>query len=431
MTLNINNFAKIKQAEIIVDGITVIAGENNTGKSTVGKIVFSLFNSISGIEDKILNKRKSEIFGYLVKTIRNHIIQYKNLKNTYDHDAYRLVAKIARQISEKINIQEDLNSEQIYNIIFEILESIFTENKIEGAKELCDSIHLQIMEIINIPGYNIVLELLTRYFNEVFHGQLNSLCNSNDLAILNLNVNKKNIELNFNDNQCTNFKPEILLLHKAIYIDNPFIIDELNYQDEPNDIREHFLKNLLSSTNEDVMDGIFETVLAKEKLHEINQALQLIVKGKISIKDDDFCLEQEEFSQPLFFNNLSTGIKSFIIIKLLIEKALIKEKDVIILDEPEIHLHPSWQIAYAELIVLLQKKFDLSIIVTTHSPYFLDAINLYSQKHEIDKRVNFYLSHMEDKCVEMKNVGSDIDLIYQKMTTPISILETLRYEINN
>ena len=41
-----------------------------------------------------------------------------------------------------------------------------------------------------------------------------------------------------------------------------------------------------------------------------------------------------------------------------------KNKDVVILDEPEIHLHPQWQIAYAELIVLLQKQFDLSVVVT-------------------------------------------------------------------
>lgn len=40
--------------------------------------------------------------------------------------------------------------------------------------------------------------------------------------------------------------------------------------------------------------------------------------------------------------------------------------------------NPQWKIAYAELIVLLQKHFDLPVIVATHSPYFLDAINLFS-----------------------------------------------------
>ena len=43
MKLRIKNFAKIEDADINIDGITVIAGENNTGKSTVGKIFFSLF----------------------------------------------------------------------------------------------------------------------------------------------------------------------------------------------------------------------------------------------------------------------------------------------------------------------------------------------------------------------------------------------------
>lgn len=47
-------FAEIKDADIIIDDITVIAGENNTGKSTVGKVLFSLFNSLQDIDNKIL-----------------------------------------------------------------------------------------------------------------------------------------------------------------------------------------------------------------------------------------------------------------------------------------------------------------------------------------------------------------------------------------
>ena len=46
MRLKIDNFAKVKHADIVIDGITVIAGENNTGKSTVGKVLYSTFNSL-------------------------------------------------------------------------------------------------------------------------------------------------------------------------------------------------------------------------------------------------------------------------------------------------------------------------------------------------------------------------------------------------
>lgn len=53
------------------------------------------------------------------------------------------------------------------------------------------------------------------------------------------------------------------------------------------------------------------------------------------------------------------GIKAFTIIRTLLEKGEIHEKDVMVLDEPEIHLHPEWQLIYAELIVLLENIFIL------------------------------------------------------------------------
>ena len=61
MKLKIKNFAKIKEADVVIDGITVIAGENNTGKSTVGKILFSLFNSLSNVDEKVFEERLKEI----------------------------------------------------------------------------------------------------------------------------------------------------------------------------------------------------------------------------------------------------------------------------------------------------------------------------------------------------------------------------------
>ena len=53
MELNIKNFARIKEASIKLDGITVIAGENNTGKTTIGKILFASFNSLNNIDSKV------------------------------------------------------------------------------------------------------------------------------------------------------------------------------------------------------------------------------------------------------------------------------------------------------------------------------------------------------------------------------------------
>lgn len=53
MRLEIKNLAKVKYANIDVDEITVIAGQNNTGKSTIGKVLYSVFNSLHDIDSKI------------------------------------------------------------------------------------------------------------------------------------------------------------------------------------------------------------------------------------------------------------------------------------------------------------------------------------------------------------------------------------------
>ena len=88
MNLKIKDFGVIKNADIKVDGITVITGNNNTGKSTIGKVFFSYFNSFHDMEIKIDNVLKAicRLYGIFNKcTIRHSRIKryfssiYKNI----------------------------------------------------------------------------------------------------------------------------------------------------------------------------------------------------------------------------------------------------------------------------------------------------------------------------------------------------------------
>ena len=45
ISISISNLAKIKDANVKINGLTVISGENDTGKSTVGKMLYCVFNS--------------------------------------------------------------------------------------------------------------------------------------------------------------------------------------------------------------------------------------------------------------------------------------------------------------------------------------------------------------------------------------------------
>lgn len=52
MRIELNNIAAMRRAEVEIDGITVIAGENNTGKSTVSKALWCMFDSFYKYEEQ-------------------------------------------------------------------------------------------------------------------------------------------------------------------------------------------------------------------------------------------------------------------------------------------------------------------------------------------------------------------------------------------
>ena len=73
MLLTIKNIGKILDASIKVDGITVIAGDNNTGKSTVGKVLYCLFNGFYDINNRVIWSKVDAIVGGVLKTIRRPV----------------------------------------------------------------------------------------------------------------------------------------------------------------------------------------------------------------------------------------------------------------------------------------------------------------------------------------------------------------------
>ena len=62
MKLHIENIGKIKIADIDVDGITIITGSNNTGKSTMCKALFATLRSFYNLNK--LKNLQSKLYNY-------------------------------------------------------------------------------------------------------------------------------------------------------------------------------------------------------------------------------------------------------------------------------------------------------------------------------------------------------------------------------
>lgn len=427
MLLKIENLGMVDRANIEVNGITIIAGDNNTGKSTIGKALFAIFNALCNSEEKIKDLRKQE----LNENIQRICMDYFD-KEEYISIGLSLYMQLSNQIihNKNINIEDKIKS---------IIDHYQVEISEESLKDLQIKIKNSVDRIMNVSEIDLQKEFLQRYFLEVFNEQINSLFNINSIMDIVLTIKDRDIKIKFSNDRCMELEVPYKILHEAFYIDDPFIIDSLNI----NSLSMSFYigkdisveqKHLIDSIkkykyNRLKNENVFASLFAKKSLEEIYAILNDVVEGNILFQDSNISLQNKKFNKPININNLSTGLKAFIILKILLEQGILKEKDVLILDEPEIHLHPKWQMQYAQIIVLLQKLFDLSIIVTTHSADFLAAIEYYAKKHKNIDRCKFYLAKNENNFNTFIDVTSKTEKIYKQMFIPKFHLDELNYEL--
>ena len=101
MKIELENVGKINKAQIRLDGITVIAGENSTGKSTVGKMLFCVFKAFYRMEEHIQFEKVNTVR----KTVTNYFLKHLTGFQTgmgYSGSPKRwLKVRITRKISRK------------------------------------------------------------------------------------------------------------------------------------------------------------------------------------------------------------------------------------------------------------------------------------------------------------------------------------------
>lgn len=422
MKLRIKNFAKILEADIEIDGITIIAGNNNIGKSTVGKVLDAVFNATYDIEEK-MNKAR---IASLASILRNVVESYGDRINLrvrhYSISTYREFAKALLECKKEE--QENICKEYERRMIPHMKQESGFVEKILGYLE----------ENKQISDQTFSRAIYTNYFGESFHEQINSLYSQEEIAEIILSIKEKDIQLIFKNDECIQEERKLDIFNTSLFIDDPFVLDEMN-NNSPFGISElsihkrNILQKLMQKEDKAVEEKAFSDLLVANKLEDIMQIINCVAAGKITKKQKYMYQLPEDSSKEIDVASLSTGLKAFLILKQLLLNGNLQDKDVIVLDEPEIHLHPEWQLLYAEIIVLLQKKFNFHIIVTTHSAHFMEALELYSKKYKIAERCNYYLASLQEQGAIFENVTDNISEIYRQMVDPTLLLSQLREEL--
>ena len=158
--------------------------------------------------------------------------------------------------------------------------------------------------------------------------------------------------------------------------------------------------------------------------------LTQIMKGEPLVEKDDIRnpkLSYKRDDGKIFdLKDCATGIKSFSILQLLLKNGFLQKDTLLIIDEPEAHLHPQWIVEYARMIVLLHKEIGVKFFVASHSTDMISAIRYIAAKEEVQDKLNFYLAEDSEGTpyeYTYRDLGLDIDPIFKSFNKSLDKID--------
>lgn len=474
MDIRLKNIGIIKDSSIRLDGLTVITGANNSGKTTVGKVIYSLFDAVSDLPEKSEEDRHIYISQKLgnIRTKLATVFKVSYFEHNdeqifskdsvignllYDSDGFlnNSFDKFTEEFTYKLRdelIEFDVSSIDENSKLFQSYRQLSIRNNTNintfrnsiknEIDDVIDAINQMFIDIKRDPELiDYARESINRQLSAEFYKQIQPVkIDVENSRIELLDINKTMFAFDIKQNKIINDGNPVfwnMSYKKIFFIDNPFILDSDNpigalircfenrkdlshiYRFASHDVK------LYQTLRKNKPTTVFEQTIIDNGLGLIKEKIDEVISGDFEFSSDGEFYVKE--GKKLNTTNLATGSKMFSILKILLDKGEIDETTFLILDEPEAHLHPSWQNKFAEVIVLLVKYLNTQVLLTSHSPNFVLAIDAYMRKYDIIDKTNFYqTNYLDDGLVEYVNVNDDLGQIYSDFMRYLSEVKQLR-----
>jgi hypothetical protein len=412
MKISIEKIGKIHHSDIIIDGLTIIAGKNSTGKSTVSKSLFAIFNSFF----KITQTYRS----YKERAIKSKILDLDNYLDIFFFNETPIDLNLV--VLKLISAQTEEDIKKVFNL-YSLNEQLSETN--------FQKLILDIYKINQSTMQQMLFEETNNYFESEFSSNINNVNSKHEIGSIKLKIKDEQIETYFQNDKLIKIPNFFSLNFKPIYIDDPFIIDTINQTDfrmfrSDSETNRTHRQVILSQYNKKVSENPIDKIIIKEDIQIIYDKIEKILDENSTGIIYSYNRGNED-KKVLSIDNLSSGMKTFYLLKKLIENGTIEPNSPVILDEPEVHLHPEWQLVLAEIIVLMQKYMNLNFLINSHSPYFVRAIEVYSTKYAIDSKTKYYLAKIENDLSEFEDVTGNVSEIYKILAEPFQKIENERF----
>lgn len=417
---SISDYHSIKDANLKLDGITVIAGCNGSGKSTIARWVYSFVNYSNEfyhlIDEQFLDVLERRLYMMDRVLINTRMLSSSNLRQF-------------RSLPPKNNQETD------YSEIIELY--------VNRIKKFCEIIEHAVIEK-NDPSFNQWVgralgsedtEILD-YLPEFYHKSTTEL----DAAIKYANEKKQNYKisdlLHFIQSdfdlisdfpKCIEFKENghdlieedrffiPINLRNAIYIDTPMALSTKLNSD--NKIWDDMMNALITPMGE-----------MPQNAKKIAARIRRIIGGNIKLEKEeindsyDIRYIRKSDNLNISINDAATGLKTFAYMLRLIENGYLNEQSILLIDEPEAHLHPQWIVEFARILVLLHKEVGTTILLASHNPDLVAAIKSISEAEDVSNKTSFYQASLdkESQRYSYNYLGNSIEGIFESFNIALN-----------
>ena len=423
MRFQIENIAKVESAKVKLNGLTVIAGENGSGKSTVGKMLFSVIQVLKSTQSNNIQKQ--------------HVLLQKHIEKLYT----RLNSRSLHISSHWVNLPRS------YQLKSQLLDGTLSVEQLKELIEklLADSPNLPPRTKANIETDISNIALCINNSNNRAAVQAASIQDMIESEFMNkvCSVGRKQAGVTFDVSEEENSvyirfsisddKVQRVetqgeeFLEDATYVESPLylhMLESLNSSIQYVEAESRPLIRGMIPTH--IKNFIEKMVYAKsssylfENYSNILQGIEKRIDGRFHFDKNTNKLYYRSKGNEYSPINTASGTKTFGVLQLLLQSNIIGPNRILLWDEPENHLHPEWQVAFADVILQLVSQ-GVPIVISTHSPYFIQAVRYYASKYGVESSVDYYLAEEADNGLStLQEVTHDLNKVFAKLSRPLT-----------
>lgn len=447
--VKIKNIGKLADADIRIGDLTVFTGPNNTGKSFVSKLLYSLFNAINVDPVKRYIDNLMEPVRYLLKRLIRRIQidddsisllfeemneEFKKLENLikeYSAGDHEYLDKIILELSlENLTMME-----KIYSKIVLTMRAKEDSRRPRYISMLFEDLNQSLNKLKNTfeSGGEEILRNSMRWKIEQNLIQNFQTPKISDLQGIESASPEVGIE-GFGTVKIVNGNLQFSIDHEQtysnlIYLESPFYWKLKNAlenirgypsfwrsgdRERLSGVPEYFydLARALKFqyTGDMAFPNVYERLTSKD-----------VIGGKMALSETGDLLFHENGRQfPMSLT--ATGVANLGILALLIERKVLDKGTFLFIDDPEAHLHPAWQVVMAEALFNIAKQ-GAKVVIATHSPDILKWLEVHAKENPEDKKL-IALNHFTHQGVRDSEQDFEVKMamIKKSLTEPFSNL---------